>query len=103
MKLVQTCAACPEQYELRTQEGTVIGRLKFRYGRFRAWHEGRIVHLSILGGVDGVFSQEERAEQLPLGVAEILRAEGSVAERNIPGLAKTLSAAFIRVDPGDDF
>lgn len=103
MKLVQTCAACPEQYELRTQQDTVIGRLKLRHGRFLAWHGDQLVHMGLFDPGTGVFTGEERAEHLPFGVAALLRAEGAVPARDIPGLATILVAACIPIDPGDDF
>jgi len=35
LKLIQTCEACPEQYDVEDNDGNTIGYIRLRWGRFR--------------------------------------------------------------------
>jgi len=58
IELVQTCEACPEQYEAFHKEKEV-GYLRLRHGNFTVECEGKLVyHCYPLG--DGSFNDSER-------------------------------------------
>jgi len=58
--LIQTCGACPEQYDLKF-DGVNIGYLRLRHGYFRAEYvpTGEIVYEAEPEG-DGLFTSDER-------------------------------------------
>lgn len=69
-KLVCTCPACPEQYEVFTQAGEQIGYLRLRHGWFRADYPrcgGETVYESNPKG-DGIFDDDERLSELTKAV-----------------------------------
>jgi hypothetical protein len=59
-KLVQTCGACPEQYDDPTE---MVGYLRLRHGHFRAEHMDQVVYESPTRG-DGAFDEDERSYHL---------------------------------------
>lgn len=62
MKLVQTCGACPEQYDVFDDAGNEIGYLRLRHGYFTAQYGGPggpVVYDAATEG-DGVFEYNER-------------------------------------------
>lgn len=61
-KLVQTCSACPEQYDVFC-DGVQVGYLRLRHGCFRAEHNGKTVYTAAPDG-DGQFEPEERKRYL---------------------------------------
>jgi hypothetical protein len=64
-KLVQTCSACPEQYDvyLKDDPTEMVGYLRLRHGYFRAEHMGQTVYESTTKG-DGIFDSDERSYHL---------------------------------------
>jgi hypothetical protein len=61
IKLVQTCEACPEQYDAFVGE-RIVGYLRLRHGTFRVWYPdmgGEIIYEVETKG-DGLFEPEER-------------------------------------------
>ena len=56
--LVQTCGACPEQYDAY-YNNEVIGYLRLRHGYFRAEHMGEVVYEAHPNNSDGIFGDEE--------------------------------------------
>lgn len=58
-KLVQTCGACPEQYDvyLKDQPDQMVGYLRLRHGYFRAEHMGQVVYDAYTKG-DGIFEED---------------------------------------------
>lgn len=73
LKLVCTCAACPEQYDVFNAAGTQIGYLRLRRGHFRADVPdvgGETVYEADTKG-DGVFETEERILHLTAAVQKI--------------------------------
>ena len=71
-KLVQTCGACPEQYDVFAEDKQV-GYLRLRHGGFRASvpdHGGKIVYEANPYG-DGCFDNEERVKYLTEAVLAI--------------------------------
>ena len=73
VRLVQTCGACPEQYDV-FDDDEQIGYLRLRHGHFTASegsvHGETVYAASTLG--DGNFEDEERAFHLNRAVAAIL-------------------------------
>jgi hypothetical protein len=72
-KLVLTCPACPEQYDVFDKEGRKMGYLRLRHGWFRADAPccgGDTVYESRPKG-DGMFDDDEREPELAKGVAAI--------------------------------
>lgn len=61
-KLVQTCVACPEKYDVY-HNGSLVGYLRLRHGRFRAEYLGNQVYEANPQG-DGRFYPEERSSYL---------------------------------------
>ena len=64
-KLVQTCGACPEQYDvyLKDNPTEMVGYLRLRHGHFRAEHMDQVVYESPTRG-DGAFDEDERSYHL---------------------------------------
>ena len=62
IKLVQTCGACPEQYNAYIGE-ECIGSLHLRHSFFRAEYKGTVVYCADTRG-DGCFEDDERDEHL---------------------------------------
>jgi hypothetical protein len=62
MRLVLTCGACPEQYDVFDDEGQRVGYFRLRHGHFRAHFgdvDGPIIYESSTRG-DGMFEDDER-------------------------------------------
>ena len=75
IRLVQTCTACPEQYDA-IRDGERVGYLRLRHGRFTAQlhdPDGPIVYEAEIGnGLTGMFENEgQRDIQLRLAVNAI--------------------------------
>lgn len=72
-KLVCTCSACPEQYDVFDANDKQVGYLRLRHGKFRAdapvvgW---RTVYEAETKG-DGVFDDDERIPELRKAIAAI--------------------------------
>ena len=65
MRLVKTCGACPEQYDV-FQDDELVGYLRLRHGYFRAHlggPGGEVVYESRTNG-DGIFESDEREYHL---------------------------------------
>jgi hypothetical protein len=73
-KLVLTCGACPEQYDVFYEEKQ-IGYLRLRHGRFYAEYvylgASEIVYVAHPKG-DGIFDDSERQEQLTKAIKALL-------------------------------
>lgn len=72
-RLVRTCIACPEQYDVFGPDGDKVGYLRLRHGTFRADFPdcgGETVYVSHPKG-SGIFLEEERMEELTRAVAAI--------------------------------
>lgn len=73
-KLVCTCSACPEQYDVFDPTGAKIGYLRLRHGHFRADYPecgGERVYESRPKG-DGIFDADERLPELTKAVHSLL-------------------------------
>ena len=60
--LVQTCSMCPEQYDVKDQDGNMLGYLRLRWGQFTVQcpdYGGETVYSAEPNG-DGMFDDEER-------------------------------------------
>ena len=92
MRLVQTCTACPEQYDVFDDNGGQIGYLRLRHGHFTAQIDGpggAVVYEANPQG-DGIFEPDERDEYLTAALTEI-------AWRTLPAwssVAATVRAAI---------
>lgn len=62
IELIQTCGACPEQYDAYF-EGNEVGYLRLRHGYFRAEYLGEVVYDANTIG-DGIFDCDEREGHL---------------------------------------
>lgn len=74
LKLIKTCNACPEQYDVQDTSGKAVGYLRLRHGRFTAQVPGpggETVYRASTHG-DGMFEDDERDFHLGLAVQEIL-------------------------------
>jgi hypothetical protein len=72
-KLVLTCPACPEQYDVFKQDGKKAGYLRLRHGTFRAdapCPGGHTVYSSLPKG-QGMFDDNERKMELTNAVVAI--------------------------------
>lgn len=72
-KLVLTCPACPEQYDVFDNDGKKMGYLRLRHGWFRADAPvcgGDTVYESHPNG-DGIFDDDEREPELTKAVEAI--------------------------------
>lgn len=72
-KLVLTCGACPEQYDVYAPDGKQIGYLRLRHGRFTAQYPdymGSEVYSACPNG-DGRFDDIEREHYLTDAVAAL--------------------------------
>lgn len=56
--LIQTCGACPEQYDAYYKE-ECIGYLRLRHGYFRVEYKGKLCYDAHTKG-DGCFDSDER-------------------------------------------
>lgn len=70
-RLVKTCSACPEQYDVFLGD-RLVGYLRLRHGFFRAEALGEIVYTSATQG-DGSFAESERKTYLDKAIIEIDR------------------------------
>lgn len=77
MRLVQTCGACPEQYDVFDGDEQV-GYLRLRWGHFTAQAYGPsgpyVYEADTIG--DGIFDSSEREYHLNRAVAAIAEATG---------------------------
>ena len=68
LKLIQTCHACPEQYDVFNEEGIQVGYLRLRWGHFYAqcyvssFHHPTVYEADTIG--DGLFDSSERTHHL---------------------------------------
>ncbi len=63
LKLIQTCGACPEQYDVFTEDEMKVGYLRLRHGYFSARYpnsSGIEVYGSETVGDGSFISEEER-------------------------------------------
>lgn len=58
IELIQTCGACPEQYDAIVDD-EIIGYLRLRHGYFSVEYKGELVYEATPNG-DGLFEYEER-------------------------------------------
>jgi hypothetical protein len=72
IKLVQTCGACPEQYDAYL-DGELLGYMRLRHGGFRVEYRGEVIYRGDPKG-DGCFEDSERIKFLNIGCRAILEA-----------------------------
>lgn len=73
--LVQTCGACPEQYDA-VKDGVTVGYFRLRHGTFRVdayLPETETVYTAQPEG-DGIFEEHERERYLKKGLNKIHKA-----------------------------
>jgi hypothetical protein len=81
LRLVCTCPACPEQYEVFDSAKKQVGYLRLRHGKFRADYPdcgGETVYQADTKG-DGVFSDDERQQELTNAVKALKQRIGKNA------------------------
>lgn len=72
-KLVMTCGACPEQYDVFDENGKQVAYFRLRHGVFRAECPdvfGERVYRSNPKG-DGIFMQDERMSELTAAIEKV--------------------------------
>lgn len=74
-RLVRTCEACPEQYDVFDSEGKQVGYLRLRHGTFRVWYpdcigDEKMIYAANPRG-DGIFYDDERDRYLTEAVLAI--------------------------------
>jgi hypothetical protein len=72
-KLVMTCYACPEQYDVFDSKGNQVAYLRLRHGVFRAECPdvfGEQVYRSNPVG-DGIFKDDERMSELTAAIQKV--------------------------------
>ena len=76
LSLIETSFACPEQYDVLASNGSVVGYLRLRHGRFTAQLDGPRGLLVFEGNPkgDGRFEDDERD-------AYIAQALSAIAEK----------------------
>lgn len=65
IELIQTCGACPEQYDA-IFDGKTVGYLRLRYGHFSVnypYVAGELIYSAYPSG-DGIFDSDEREHYL---------------------------------------
>lgn len=73
--LLETCSACPEQYDMFNKDGHMVGYFRLRHGIFTVEYPGvggELVYLTYTEG-DGVFEQYEREYHLTKGALAIIK------------------------------
>lgn len=66
-KLVLTCFACPEQYDVFDPEGTQVGHIHLKRGTLRVHYPdygGRLLFETKMVNGDGIFDVDERYQNL---------------------------------------
>lgn len=84
-KLVETCSACPEQYDVFVN-GQQVGYLRLRHGHFSVSypdHYGETIYSASPRG-DGIFEPEERNFYLNEAIKAIDRRHHSSGDDNNP-------------------
>lgn len=73
LKLICTCPACPEQYDVFDADNKQVGYLRLRHGYFRAdvpTCGGETIYASNPKG-DGMFDDDERMTELTAAITAI--------------------------------
>lgn len=81
LRLVRTCHACPEQYDVYLQD-ECIGYMRLRHGYFYAEYRGDTVYDARPCG-DGIFEWDERNKHLNGACRAILDAHHKVGEEEL--------------------
>ena len=76
LRLVKTCLACPEQYDVYLGDEK-IGYMRLRHGWFRAEYKEEVVYGTKTNG-DGYFEDDERDYHLHKACAAILLAHKGI-------------------------
>ncbi len=82
LRLVKTCGACPEQYDVYDDD-RAVGYLRLRHGYFRAEFlpTDEVVYTAEVNG-DGCFEDDERVRHLNAACRAIAAKLEEVAESN---------------------
>jgi len=94
IRLVQTCGACPEQYDALDEHGRIVGYLRLRHGYFSVEMAGEhgygpeVYSAQPIG--DGVFDVDERQRYLDIAVVKIAEHLDGPA---VPDAARSAQAA----------
>lgn len=76
LKLIQTCGACPEQYDVYL-DADCIGYMRLRHGYFRAEYRDTTVYTCSPKG-DGCFKDDERVKYLNEACRAIIKAHENI-------------------------
>jgi hypothetical protein len=81
-RLELTCSACPEQYDVFDQAGTMVAYFRLRHGNFTVSvpdYGGEVVYIASPQG-DGIFEDSERLAYLVRGIEAV---QAHIANFNI--------------------
>lgn len=74
-RLVRTCGACPEQYDVLDSQGNQVAYLRLRHGSYTVSApdvSGEVIYQAFPQG-DGIFEDDERVEHLEESIKHIQR------------------------------
>lgn len=64
LNFIQTCGACPEQYDVKDSEGNQIGYIRLRYGSLYCQYPdvgGEVIYSADIGGnLTGCFQSDKQ-------------------------------------------
>lgn len=76
LDFVQTCAACPEQYDVFDETGTIVGYIRLRWGGLTCEYPdcgGELIYSANVGdGWSGCFESEEQRQEHLGNIAEAI-------------------------------
>lgn len=75
LRLVKTCGACPEQYDVVDKEDKIVAYFRLRHGEFTVECPdcgGTLVYKVYTDG-DGMFEEYERAKHIDNALNEVLK------------------------------
>lgn len=74
MTFIQTCSACPEQYDVYNKNCREIGYIRLRYGMLRADYYGKTVYSHDFGdGYKGTFDNKDEQQHYLKKIATIFQ------------------------------
>ena len=101
--LEQTCGGCPEQYDARDENGTLVGYLRLRHGHFTVQvpdPRGVLVYEAEPIG-DGVFDPDERDRYLETAKRKIREYLGRGVTIADEGFREALRSALLDASVSD--
>ncbi len=95
-RLVQTCGACPEQYDVFDENDEQVGYLRLRHGSFTADYPGcggEMVYSATAAG-DGMFEDSEREYHLSRALEALRLAHECIEPEEVERLLELLGTDY---------